>query len=224
MLLEKIDELIDSFSIILNNHISKKNITVMSSKEIYIEIYNCLLGSQVKYDMAMSYAIKISQEIDKSNVDSDKIKNVLTTPVYNKDLGNYNSYRFPNKATKNILSLHEFILKSNKTLRQIINENSNSISNFRRYLVNNINGIGPKQASHFIKNIGLSDNIAILDSHIIKYINLYDSNIVKSNNINTLSRYEFIENYFLTLVKKFIHSPAIVDQSIWFISRNGGFN
>ena len=38
----------------------------------------------------------------------------------------------------------------------------------REWLVANIKGMGYKEASHFLRNIGLGENLAILDRHILK--------------------------------------------------------
>jgi N-glycosylase/DNA lyase len=43
----------------------------------------------------------------------------------------------------------------------------------REWLVRNIKGIGYKEASHFLRNIGLGKDIAILDRHILKNLKLY---------------------------------------------------
>jgi N-glycosylase/DNA lyase len=38
----------------------------------------------------------------------------------------------------------------------------------REWLVKNIRGLGYKEAGHFLRNIGMGDNIAILDRHILR--------------------------------------------------------
>lgn len=38
----------------------------------------------------------------------------------------------------------------------------------RQWLVKNIRGMGWKEASHFLRNIGLGDDLAILDRHILR--------------------------------------------------------
>lgn len=43
----------------------------------------------------------------------------------------------------------------------------------RDYLVKNIKGLGYKEASHFLRNIGLGRDIAILDRHILKNLKRY---------------------------------------------------
>jgi len=43
----------------------------------------------------------------------------------------------------------------------------------REWLVDNVKGLGYKEASHFLRNIGLGDDIAILDRHILKNLKKY---------------------------------------------------
>ena len=38
----------------------------------------------------------------------------------------------------------------------------------RSWLINNVRGMGYKEASHFLRNVGFGDDIAILDRHILK--------------------------------------------------------
>ena len=38
----------------------------------------------------------------------------------------------------------------------------------REWLVRNVKGIGYKEASHFLRNVGLGGDLAILDRHILK--------------------------------------------------------
>jgi len=40
----------------------------------------------------------------------------------------------------------------------------------REWLVNNIKGLGYKEATHFLRNIGMGDNLAILDRHILNIL------------------------------------------------------
>ncbi|MFA5764021.1 MAG: N-glycosylase/DNA lyase [archaeon] len=56
----------------------------------------------------------------------------------------------------------------------------------REFLVKNVNGFGYKEASHFLRNIGFYDEVAILDRHILK----------------NLVRYEIIKEIPKTLNKK----------------------
>ncbi len=44
----------------------------------------------------------------------------------------------------------------------------------RERLVSNIKGIGYKEASHFMRNIGLGSGLAILDTHILKNLKFFN--------------------------------------------------
>ena len=43
----------------------------------------------------------------------------------------------------------------------------------RRWLVENVKGMGYKEASHFLRNIGCGGGLAILDTHILKNLVYY---------------------------------------------------
>lgn len=47
------------------------------------------------------------------------------------------------------------------------------VFDMRKKIVKEIKGVGYKEASHFLRNIGLGKNIAILDRHILKNLKRY---------------------------------------------------
>lgn len=60
--------------------------------------------------------------------------------------------------------------------RVLIREKLLSLGNpemMREWLVENVKGFGMKEASHFLRNIGLGESLAILDSHILKNLQKY---------------------------------------------------
>ena len=52
----------------------------------------------------------------------------------------------------------------------------------RQWLVNNVKGIGYKEAGHFMRNIGMGKDIVILDTHILK--NLKRFNVIKDTPVS----------------------------------------
>jgi N-glycosylase/DNA lyase len=60
----------------------------------------------------------------------------------------------------------------------------------REWLVRNIKGFGYKEAGHFLRNIGMGSNLAILDRHILK--NLVKYRALKSMP-KSLSRKQYLE-------------------------------
>ena len=60
----------------------------------------------------------------------------------------------------------------------------------REWLVHNIRGIGYKEASHFLRNIGRGEELAILDRHILRSLKALD---VIDEIPRTLSRSKYLE-------------------------------
>lgn len=73
--------------------------------------------------------------------------------------------RFHNKKAFFLVCARSFDIK-NKL-------NNLDIFNAREWLVSNIKGLGYKEASHFLRNIGLGKEVAILDRHILKNLKKY---------------------------------------------------
>ena len=60
---------------------------------------------------------------------------------------------------------------SHRSLRSIL-AGFSSHAAAREWLVENVKGLGYKEASHFLRNIGLGEDLAILDRHILKNLAL----------------------------------------------------
>jgi len=76
--------------------------------------------------------------------------------------------RFKYKKSKYLVYAREKFSKDGKlVIRSVLEENIDTFKK-REWLVNNINGIGYKEASHFLRNIGFGNEIAILDRHILR--------------------------------------------------------
>jgi len=79
----------------------------------------------------------------------------------------------------------------------ILQKISNGESAFekRKWLAENVKGIGYKEATHFLRNVGLNDGLAILDRHILK--NLKKHGAIRSlPKTLTKKKYLAIENRF----------------------------
>ncbi|MEM4834898.1 MAG: N-glycosylase/DNA lyase, partial [Ferroplasma sp.] len=89
-------------------------------------------------------------------------------------------YRFYNKRADYIVNAR-FIRKNLKKLISTMDHFT-----LREYLVNNVKGLGYKEASHFLRNIGIFD-FAILDKHIIQL--LMDYGYIKDVKLNSRADY-----------------------------------
>ncbi len=60
---------------------------------------------------------------------------------------------------------------ASRSLREILAEFADPMA-AREWLVENVKGLGYKEASHFLRNIGIGEDLAILDRHILKNLAL----------------------------------------------------
>ena len=87
-----------------------------------------------------------------------------------------NAVRFPDNKTKYIVESRSFFTKDGKIEIKEKIKSFVSVFELREWLNNNVKGFGMKESSHFLRNIGLGDNLAILDTHILK--NLKDYGVI----------------------------------------------
>ena len=93
-----------------------------------------------------------------------------------------------------------------------MNDNVNP-EELREWLVNNINGYGLKEASHFLRNIGYR-NLAILDRHILKNLKKYKA-IEEIPKTLTKVKYLEIENKFKEFANKVGINMDELDLLFW---------
>jgi N-glycosylase/DNA lyase len=83
----------------------------------------------------------------------------------------------------------------------------------RDWIVDNIKGIGMKEASHFMRNIGYRD-LAILDRHILKHLVEYLV-LEEIPQISSIKKYLEIEKLFMNFSKKINISIDELDLFFW---------
>lgn len=93
-------------------------------------------------------------------------KNLLFSGHWEDIANEINMVRFRNNKAKYLIEAREKFL-CGENLKDCLCICSTSKEK-REWLVNNIKGMGYKEASHFLRNIGLGRDLAILDRHILK--------------------------------------------------------
>jgi N-glycosylase/DNA lyase len=167
-----------------------------SSLVLFQELCFCILTANFN----AKRAIEIQENInDGFNTFS---KNKLST--YLKKYG----HRFPNARTKYICCSRAY----QKDLKNILFSFENTDQR-RDWLVKNIKGLGYKEASHFLRNIGFLD-VAIIDFHIVDI--LVDNKIIEKPKTLSKKEYVMIENKLKILSKKVNLSLGELDLYLWF--------
>lgn len=101
-----------------------------------------------------------------------------------------------------------------------INELKDRPLELREWIVENVKGIGWKESSHFLRNIGLGENLAIFDIHILR--TMQTMQLIKSKDGEPITsatgkRYLEYEKIFQNLSKQHNLSPAHMDIAIWLM-------
>lgn len=149
-----------------------------TEEDVFSELVFCILTPQSKAQNCW----KCVEELEKNNL--------ILKGRWKDIVKKLNKARFKNKKAEYIILARKQFLKDGKLkIKSRISEFKN-IGEAREWLVNNIKGIGYKEASHFLRNIGFGKEIAILDRHILR--NLKEFSVIKEVP-SALSKREYYE-------------------------------
>lgn len=185
-----------------------KNAGKYKDKEIFAELCFCLLTPQSK----AVYCDKAIKELKKSNLLFAGNKRDIAKAL--RGLA-----RFHNKKGSYLVTARKTFTNEQKL--DIKNRlSSRDAFETREWLVKNIKGLGYKEASHFLRNIGLGKDIAILDVHIL--INLKRLRVLKKIPTSiTGKNYISIENKMREFSKRVDIPLEELDLLFW--SNETGF-
>jgi N-glycosylase/DNA lyase len=166
------------------------------NSEIFKELCFCLLTAN--YDAEK--AIRIQNEIGYGFLNLNKNEMALKL----KELG----YRFPNKRAEYIVEA-----RVHKNAIKLILNSFEDEQQTRLWLADNIKGLGMKEASHFLRNIGYN-NLAIIDFHILDILVKYNL-AEKPKAVNKIF-YLKVESLLKELGKKLNLNMAELDLYLWY--------
>jgi N-glycosylase/DNA lyase len=197
-LINKINSLKQSkISNIVDKRIKEfKELNKKSDEELFKELCFCILTANFNAEKT----IKIQDEIGECFLtDSEE---VLAKKL--RDLG----HRYPNMRAR-------YVSESSKckdSLMRVLR--SNQGNNLRDWIVDNVKGLGYKEASHFLRNIGF-DDFAIIDFHIIDL--LVSHNLIKKPKSLNRGKYLEIEKLLRNIARKTNLTLAKLDLYLWYL-------
>jgi N-glycosylase/DNA lyase len=174
-----------------------------SEYDIYCELIFCLFTPQSKAIVCDDAVTKLQE------------KGLLldgTEEQLGKEL---NTVRFRYTKAKNVVDSRRIFFKDGEiSIKPIIKQFKDPFK-ARSWLVKNIRGMGYKEASHFLRNIGMGDCIAILDRHILKNLVLLGVIDDLPKSLST-RRYLEIEQELLNFSEKNKIPPDHLDLLLWY--------
>ena len=194
-----------------------------SENDLWEELVCCILGSQVKYEVSKAAVKNLKQNdlldiYSVNNFYEEYLKNILNEPL--KVNSKYIKYRFPNSKAKQISLAWKNIYGYGYNIKKILN-NYNDPFKLRDTLIKLVPGLGMKQASMFLRNISQSYDLAVIDSHVLKYMNIINISDNFSTSINK-TQYLNKEKELVKHTKIFNYPVGCVDYAIWIVMRVAG--
>ena len=129
--------------------------------------------------------------------------------------GELNLVRFKNQKAEYIVEAKKLFLINNKISIKPKIEHINSVLNKREWLVKNVKGMGYKESSHFLRNIGFGEEIAILDRHILKNLKLFGVIKVIPKTLSA-KKYSEIEKKMINFSKQIKIPLKHLDLVLWY--------
>ncbi|HNR44959.1 MAG TPA: N-glycosylase/DNA lyase [Methanofastidiosum sp.] len=158
---EKIEEVLEIYSSIKDGIEARLNEFSEiweneTDENLFSELAFCLLTPQSKAKMCWGSICTLKE------------KDVLIDGSEEDVLDCLYGVRFKYKKAKYIVEVRELFKVNGKiALRKEIKKYQSPFE-IREWLVENVKGMGHKEASHFLRNIGKGGDLAILDRHILK--------------------------------------------------------
>ena len=197
-LIEKIESLKKGeIGKLVNDRIKEfKNINKKSTNELFNEMCFCILTANFNAEKS----IKIQNEIGEcfSNDSKEDLAKKL------QELG----HRFPNMRASYI--------SESRNCKDMLKRVVESLKNneLREWLVRNVKGIGYKETSHFLRNIGF-DDFAIIDFHIVDILVKYG--LIEKPKALTRKKYLEIEKILKKIAEKSNLNLAELDLYLWYM-------
>ncbi len=173
------------------NELGKKG-----SQELYKELCFCTLTAN--FDAEKSIAIQEAVGCGFLSLSEKKLEALL------RKLG----YRYPNRAAY-MLESRQFKDSLEKILKSFEDERQ-----AREWLAKNIKGLGFKESSHFLRNIGFK-SLAIIDFHIVDL--LVKHGLIERPKTMTKKRYLEIEQALSKIAGRLGMPLAELDLYLWHL-------
>ena len=174
-----------------------------TDKDIFAELVFCILTPQANGKSCWAAVENMIR------------KNILYKGEFHQILKEIKGARFIYKKSAYIIEAREKFLGDDKVSVRTIISRINDSHRARDWLVNNLKGIGYKEASHLLRNIGFEGNLAILDRHILKNLHYYE---VVNELPSSLSRKRYLEiEGKMTKFSKSVNIPMDhLDLLFWY--------
>ena len=168
-----------------------------SREDLFKELCFCILAANFSAERSLRIVDEIGDDLLK--LSEEELAETL------RRLG----HRFPSSRAR-------YIVRARRSLDELVKilETIDDEFMVREWLVRNVKGVGYKEASHFLRNIGFK-NLSIIDFHIIDLLARYG--LIKRPRSLTRRRYLEIEGLLRRISEELGISLAELDLYLWYM-------
>ncbi len=193
-----------------------------TEKRLFRELTACILGSQVTFEQALAASsrvqrVQVIEAVRARTRRSSLIHNVQNSLRGGEGLNGSTSYRFWRTRSAFIVDTAFEIYGNRDGLLPVLREVTNQ-QQARQSVAAMAMGIGPKQASLFLRNAGYGSELAILDSHVLRFMD-YMGLCALPKSISSFKEYETIEGILAAYARGLGWGLQVLDQAIWISMR-----
>ncbi len=199
----------------------------MSEEDLWRELVACILGSRVRFHVAHAAVERMrranlfserrrSSRYDEYQRDVTAALSGTTNPQRNPRLCSL--YPFHRHRAKQIRAAAQRLYAQSGTIHSLLGD-VRDLREVRRRLASEVAGLGPKQASLFLRNIGYAAHVAVLDVHVLTYMNWIGLTTAPVRSVRTVRQYETLEDAFIKHSWSVGYPPDRFDIAVWVVIR-----
>jgi N-glycosylase/DNA lyase len=196
--------------------------------QLWYELTACNLGSRISYEQTKATVsflegngfLEVSNNEDFFDSFEERIAQALRIPIEIRISGKTSKRKYPffNQKANHIARTAKNIYGENLSIKDILLSSKNE-RDARLQIISRSIGIGPKQASLFLRNVGYSSELAILDVHVLRYMFFVDILPGLIANVSRMCEYELLEQKLRRYAKRLKIQLASLDIAIWVVMR-----
>jgi N-glycosylase/DNA lyase len=185
-----------------------KQILNRNDDDVFAELCFCLLTPQSSAKTCWAAVSRLKE------------RSLLLKGAANEIQPQLNDVRFGDSKARYIVEARDLFTKDGKLYLKSHLSSFTNLFELREWMVENVKGLGYKEASHFLRNVGLGEEFAILDRHILR--NLMRMEVISEVPVSiTRKRYLEIEEKLRRFSRE-IGIP-LADLDLLFWSRETGW-
>jgi N-glycosylase/DNA lyase len=196
-------------AIVRDPSIAPTFLKLSSGEELWRQLVFCILSSQVRIAAATKATSSVVSEL------RFFAKNLTSTEVYERTKKILSRedvrYRFPEKRSRHIAHSWFAFAQINGQLYEYLDA-FKSETKAREAVTSLFPGLGLKQASMFLRDIGYSQKLCIIDTHMLWYCSCMGQSYRLPI---TNKRYAEIETFLVEQSDEFGVCPNVFDAAVW---------